>query len=181
MKKRITISLLIAIMLIAGTPITSFACTPQYDVDMPEIPEIHVELPDEYKDGVDKAVQEQLKDLEIKLLKKPEITRASYIHFGKKSRMQIEWNPVDEDTSYEIKITKPDGTSHTYTSKKAKLIVKIGKDKFIKGCPKQRIDSKWESAKVKVRAVKNDGEVYSLWSKEETIGCNIIHTYIKKR
>lgn len=169
------IALLLTVTMILSMSMTVFARTPQYDVDMPEIPEIHVELPDEYKESIDKSVQEHLKDLDIKLLATTEITKATYIHFGLKSRLQIEWNDVDGATSYEIKITKPDGTEHTYTSKEPRLIVKTRNDKFIKGCPKQKIGSKWEAAKVKVRAVKNDGEVYSLWSEEEPIGCNVIH------
>ncbi|MGN1165093.1 MAG: hypothetical protein ACI4S2_01530 [Lachnospiraceae bacterium] len=166
------VALLFILTMILSTGITAFACTPQYDVDMPEIPEIHVELPEEYKDGIDNAVQEHLKD--FRLLQTPEITKAAYTHFGSKSNLKIQWNSVERATLYEVQITKADGTSKTYTTDGAELVIKLGKDDFIKRCPKKLIDKKWLPAKVKVRAMNND-KVYSLWSEDETIGCNVIH------
>ena len=166
------IALLLTVTMILSVSMTAYACTPQYDVDMPEIPEIHVELPDEYKDGIDKAVQEHLK--EFKLLSTPKITKAAYTHFGSKSNLKIEWDSVEGATSYEVQITKADGTSKTYTTDGAELFIKLGKDDFIKGCPKKLIDKKWLPAKVKVRAM-NDDKVYSIWSDEQSIGCNVIH------
>lgn len=166
------IALLLTVTMIFTCGMTAFACTPQYDVDMPEIPEIHVELPDEYKDGIDKAVKEHLK--EFKLLPTPKITKAVYTHFGSKSNLKIEWDSVEGATSYEVQITKADGTSKTYTTDGVELVIKLGKDDFIKGCPKKLIDKKWLPAKVKIRAMNND-KVYSLWSEDETIGCNVIH------
>ena len=171
MKKYIALLLTVTMIMTCG--MTAFACTPQYDVDMPEIPEIHVELQDEYKDGIDKAVQEHLK--EFKLLPTPKITKAAYTHFGSKSNLKIEWDSVEGATSYEVQITKADGTSKTYTTEDAELVIKLRKDDFINGCPKMLIDKKWLPAKVKVRAMNNGDKGYSLWSDEKEIGCNVIH------
>ena len=117
--------------------------------------------------------KEYVKD--IKLLSTPEITEATYHHktvyYGDTNRLQVRWNAVDDATSYEIVVTKSDGTSRTYTSNYTSLIVKKGSDDFITECTNQN----GKSAKVKVRAVKNDGEVYSLWTDDETVSCNSIH------
>ena len=56
------VALLIALSLLMGMSLTSYACSPLYDVDMPEIPEIKVELSDEMKVAIDKAVEEKIKE-----------------------------------------------------------------------------------------------------------------------
>ena len=157
-------ALAIATSIFAGTSVTSLAYSPLYKPPkMPSIPNITVTLPDSVKQSVDETVKQQVEN--INLLDTPEITENRYIHsnvFYSPSRLQVRWNPVTDATSYEICITKTDGTSHTYTSNYASLLIE--KDEFITGCPR--------GATVKVRAL-ND-EHYSLWCAEDTVACNSI-------
>ena len=148
-----------------------FACSPTYKPPkLPKVPEIHVGIPDEYKDGVSQAIDEHIKEnLNIKLLNTPTITECRYIHgraFWDKSRLQVRWDAVDEATSYEIKVTKSDGTEKTYTSDYTSLVINKDEDDFITGCVM--------GGTVKVRAVKDNGSLYSLWTEEDTIACNVL-------
>ena len=165
-KKLIVMSL--ATTMLLGSTLTAHAATPQYkplsEYGYTGVPKITVKLPDSYQTGISNAVEDAVKDLDIKLLNTPTITRATYIHsnvFYLKNRLNIQWNAVDDATSYEIKITKADGTEHVYTTTNNYLTVNQG--------------TNWESATVAVRAVKDNGSVYSLWSEKAAISCNAIH------
>ena len=179
MKKRLLATIL-TVVVVLGTNMTVFAVTPQYkplsEYGYTGVPEIKIDIFEQYpglKDTIDEQVKEEVKD--IKLLAIPEITEATYHHktvyYGDTNRLQVRWNAVDDATSYEIVVTKSDGTSRTYTSNYTSLIVKKGSDDFITECTNQN----GKSAKVKVRAVKNDGEDYSLWTDDKTVSCNSIH------
>ena len=78
----------------------------------------------------------------------------------------MRWNEVEDATSYEIIVKKPDGTEHTYTSTGTSLIVNKGSDEFMTECVM--------GGTVKVRAVKGGGEAYSMWTEEDTISCNVL-------
>lgn len=169
-KKRALLSVLLA-GTILGTSMTAFAATPSYkplsEYGYTGVPNIKIVLPDSVKESINKQVQESVKDLDIKFLDTPEITECRYIHgkaFYDKNRLQIRWDEVEDATSYEIVVTKKDGDKHTYTSNYNSLIVEKGKDKFMTDCVM--------GGTVKVRAVKDDGAMYSLWTEEDTIACN---------
>ena len=51
--------------------------TPRYEIDMPEIPDIHVELSDELKEAVNQAAQKQIEKM---ILDKPAIINATCWH-----------------------------------------------------------------------------------------------------
>lgn len=169
MKKKLLLPILLTVSIL-GTSMTSLACSPLYKPLGIKLPDINIELSDGVKNAVDKAVEDAVKDLDIKLLSTPKITECRYIHsnvFYSKSRLQVRWDEVEDATSYEIMVTKADGTSRTYTSNYTSLIVDKNEDDFITGCPKP--------ATVKVRAVKDDGALYSLWTEEDDVACNAIH------
>lgn len=172
MKKKLVVAILLAIT-VMGTGMTVFAATPLYkplsEYGYTNIPKVKIDIFEQYpglKDTIDEQVKEYLKD--IKLLSTPEITEATYHHktvyYGDTNRLQVRWNEVEDATSYEILVTKKDGTGHTYISEDTSLIVKKGEDDFITDCVM--------GGAVKVRAVKDDGAVYSLWTEEDTISCN---------
>ena len=99
----------------------------------------------------------------------PVITENRFIHskaFYEKTRLQVRWKEVENATSYEILVTKQDGTEHTYTSTGTSLTVNKGSDDFMTECVM--------GGTVKVRAVKGDGEAYSMWTEEDTISCNVL-------
>ena len=163
------VALLTVLGVIMVMKINSYACSPLYDVDMPEIPEIKVELSDEMKVAIDKAVEEKIKEnLEIKFLTMPELIEATYRHSTCRflpDILMIRWEAVKEATSYDIKLTSPDGTEKTYSSEYNTLIL-------------LNDDSETESLchySVSIRAVKDDGALYSLWTEKEDISCNTNH------
>ena len=103
----------------------------------------------------------------------PEITKATYCHrnaaySGFDNHLQILWDAVDGADSYEVEITKADGTVDTYTTSGPCLYEKTD-------CPKVYVadTSTWESATVRVRAVAGDDA--GAWSEAEKISCNAIH------
>lgn len=167
-------ALLLTMVIITGVCTTSYAATPSYNplidygyTGVPEINTDDIELPDAVKDAIARDVKERVKNLDIKLLTTPQITENRYIHgrvFWDKNRLQVRWNAVDEATSYEIKVKKKDGSEKTYTSTYTSLIVNKNEDDFITDCVM--------GGTVKVRAVKDDGALYSLWTDEDTIACN---------
>lgn len=102
----------------------------------------------------------------------PSITDAKYQHqcpyYGMHPELIIRWGEVSGAESYEIEVTKADGTVLDYTSTHTSLIDR-GE------CPRVYIESTstWACATVKVRAVA--GNEKSEWSKEMTISCDMLH------
>ena len=103
----------------------------------------------------------------------PEITKATYCHknaaySGFDNHLQILWDAVDGADSYDVEITKADGTVETYTTSGPCLYEKAE-------CPKVYVaeTSTWESATVRVRAVA--GEDAGDWSDTVKISCNAFH------
>ena len=169
MKKKLLMTLFMATIL--GSSMTvSAGFTPMYKPASVKIPEIHVELSDGVKDAVEKAAKDAVDNIDVTFITTtPVITENRFIHskaFYEKTRLQVRWKEVENATSYEILVTKQDGTEHTYTSTGTSLIVNKGSDDFMTECVM--------GGTVKVRAVKGDGEAYSMWTKEDTISCNVL-------
>ena len=161
--------LLCTLILTMSCTMSVFACTPNLNPPkLPTLPEIHVGIPDEYKEGVDQAIDKYIKEnVKIELLTTPSITTCEYIYrilHWNKGRLQVEWDAVKDATSYEIKVTRYDGTEKIYTSESTSLVVDKNDDDFIARCVL--------GGTVKIRAVKDNGSLYSLWSEEYTITNN---------
>lgn len=114
MKKKHTVIALIMVFVMAIPMTAQAGFTPRYDVDMPEISDIEVEISDATKDAIDKAVQQQIEKM---VLKQPVIINASYLQMRYGSWLYVVWNPVECVTSYKIELTIPDGTVTTYYTK----------------------------------------------------------------
>lgn len=145
MKKLVSIIMTLALAM--ALPMTVQAgYTPKYDVDMPEIPDIHVELPDATKDAINQAVQKQLEKM---ILSQPVITNAYHWQTRYTSGLYVSWNPVECATSHKVEVTKSDGTVLTYDAKYNWLyLYNVGN---------------LDGATVRVKAF-GEGETYSLWS-----------------
>lgn len=159
------IALLTVLTFVFSFSLQSYAVTPAIKIPSIKIPGISPdwELPVSIQMDINKMLEGKLK--------LPKITENRYIH-GKsswnKDRLQIVWNKVDEATSYEIVVKKKDGTEKTYTSSYNALVINKNDDDFITGCIM--------GGTVKVRAVKDNGAMYSLWTEEDTISCNkVLH------
>lgn len=178
--KKVSVFLLASAILLA-VPTTTHAATPLYkplsSYGYTGVPNISVTLPDEYKEGINQSVKDAMEENANESLETPVITNASYHHktyyYGDFNQLKIEWDGVNDAASYEVKITKADGTTKIYTTSKNYLCVKQNADDFVTGCLKMKVDSGWESAKVRIRAI--NGETYSSWTEETSISCNIIH------
>lgn len=99
----------------------------------------------------------------------PAVTVASYVHSHYITpHLLIDWDPVEGADSYEVLITRADGTVETCTT---------DTDLLCRGmeCPKVYIDSTgtWTAATVQVRAL--SGSRAGDWSAAVKIGCNMIH------
>ena len=92
----------------------------------------------------------------------PEIQTAKFYHTGYvaslRNRLQVEWDDVAGAESYEIEVSKADGTVEVYTSSGSTLMVKNAV------CPKVYVEDSatWTAATVRVRAV--SGSQVSGWS-----------------
>lgn len=169
MKKKLLVAVFITTILGSSTTVSA-GFTPMYKPASVKIPEIHVELPDGVKDAVAKAAKDAVDNIDVTFITTtPVITENRFIHskaFYEKTRLQVRWNEVKDATSYEIIVKKPDGTEHTYTSTRTSLTVNKGSDDFMTECVR--------GGTVKVRAIKGDGEAYSMWTEEDTISCNVL-------
>ncbi|MGF0017483.1 hypothetical protein [Sporofaciens sp. SGI.106] len=154
--------LLCTLILALSCTTTAFACTPIYKApDIPKVPDIEVELSDDMKDAVNKAVQKQLEKM---ILDRPDVAVASYWQKetirGAYSVLTVGWNEIEGATSYKVRVTKEDGTSKTYESK-YNILTKYGTiDEFIA--------EGMDGATVEVRAY-GENETYSMWSEKKTV------------
>ena len=107
------------------------------------------------------------------VLAAPAIKEAKFYHSGYvaslKNRLQIQWEKVDGAESYEVEVTKADGSKVSYTASGAMLMVKNAQ------CPKVYVEDSatWTAATVRVRAV--SGSQVSGWSDAVKISCDKVH------
>lgn len=97
------------------TPV--FACTPKLNPPSVHIPEITVK----FDEKMEKAFEEAAKKfIEKNVLEKPTIQSASYfcktLRYGTYSCLNVRWDEVENATSYEVKVTKSDGTEKVFST-----------------------------------------------------------------
>lgn len=153
-KKLVTI--MCAVMVAVSCAVPTMACTPPLKPPHIDIPEIEVKIDDKLQDAIDAAAK---KFLEKNVLSKPVINNATYIQkttrYGTYGCLSASWNKVDNATSYEVEVTKSDGTQKTYKTSYAVLVKSNYADEFL--------DDGMDGATVKVKAYGAD-ETFSLWS-----------------
>ena len=159
MKKKHTVIALITALVMACSMGAQAGFTPRYEVDMPEIPDIHVELSDELKEAVNNAAQKQIEKM---ILDKPVVWGAECRTHTNYSFCTITWCKVEGATFYKVEITKPDGTKETYNAKGNWLYANSRYNKFIA--------EGMNGATVRARAYGED-ETYSPWSDAVEICC----------
>lgn len=141
------------------TPV--FACTPKLNTPSVHIPEITVK----FDEKMEKAFEEAAKKfIEKNVLEKPTIQSAYYfnktLRYGTYSCLNVRWDEVEDATSYEVKVTKSDGTEKVFSTSYPALIMSNYSDDFV--------SSGMDDAVVKVKAYGED-ETFSLWSDEATV------------
>ena len=166
MRKKRRIVALVLTLLFACSMSVQAGFTPRYEIDMPEIPDIHVELSDELKEAVNQAAQKQIEKM---ILDKPSIINATCWHcryfYPYINNLIISWESVEGATSYKVEITDATGT-RTKEVTSNYLILTEGEDDFFPG----GMDTEDAHPIVRVRAY-GEEETYSQWSDAVDIGC----------
>ena len=164
-KKRRIVALVLALVFACSMSVQA-GFTPKYEIDMPEIPDIHVELSDEMKEAVNQAAQKQIEKM---ILDKPAIINATCWHcryfYPYKDKLIIAWEEVEDATSYNVEVTDVSGT-RTKEVATTYLILTEGNDDFFPAC----MDTEDVHPTVRIRAF-GDDETYSMWSETVEIGC----------
>ena len=157
--KKLVSTIMELTLVMAYSMVVQAGFTPRYDVDMPEIPNIQVELSDEVKEVVNNAAQKQIEKM---ILDKPVIWNAECRTHDKYTSCIITWGKVEGATSYKVEITKADGTKETYNAKGNWLYANSRYNKFIA--------EGMNGATVRVRAY-GENETHSPWSDAVEISC----------
>lgn len=161
MRKLLATVLLATLTLTCAVP--TMACTPPLNPPKIDIPEITVKIDDKLQDAIDAAAK---KFWEKNVLEKPTIWKATCIHrttrYGTYGCLSASWNKVDNATSYEVEVTKSDGTQKTYKTSYAVLVKSNYADEFL--------DDGMDGATVRVKAY-GENETFSLWSDSFNIMC----------
>lgn len=166
MKKKRSVIALIMALVIACSMVAQAGFTPRYEVDMPDIPEVKVELSDATKEAIDQALKQQLEKM---VLEQPVITSASYWQSTQRYAIAtIAWDRVEDATSYKIEITKADGTSKTFESQYNIMSACSYNDEFVL--------PDLDGATVRVRAYGED-KTYSMWSDTVSITIPRLNSY----
>lgn len=155
------VSALIVTMMIAGSTIPAYACTPPLKPPSVKIPDINFEPDDALKEAFDNAAKNWIEKC---VLATPVVDYASY--YKSTSRyfhytcVAVKWSEVENATCYKVRITKTDGTWKEYDTTYTALYSTNYTDDFIA--------DGMDDATVMVRAYGED-ETFSLWSEETTI------------
>lgn len=165
------VGITLAMTMVLGVRINTFAVTPRWKNPVPDIPEIHITVPESIKDKIDEMVKDYFNrnPIEVETTETPKITQAIYYHkklFFNRARLQVQWEEVPETDHYEIRVTKKNGESKIYKDSDTALFVYEGSDDFITECVR--------SGSIEIRAYGKNG-VYSAWSDKKTISCNSLH------
>lgn len=154
MKKLIAVVLMAVLTLACAVP--TMACTPPLKPPHIDIPEIEVKIDDKLQAGIDAAAK---KFLEKNVLEKPSVKYTSYIkrtsRYGTYGCLSVSWNKVNNAISYEVEVTKSDGTKKTYTTSYNAFVRANYYDEFL--------DDGMDGATVRVKAY-GENETFSLWS-----------------
>ena len=154
MKKLLAVVLVAALTFTCAMPVK--ACTPPLNPPKINIPEIDVKLDDNLQAGIDAAVKNFI---EKNKLEKPVVKYASYIkrtsRYGTYGCLTVQWNKVNNATSYEVMVIKSDGNKKIYTTSYNTLVRANYFDEFL--------SEGMDGAVIRVKAYGED-ETFSLWS-----------------
>lgn len=172
MKKILSFILVLSLMMALSMPV--YAVTPGLNIPNVSIPDfsdnIKIELSDDFWNR--RFDEHPLPEITVKL-EVPVISSAKYVHktlyYGMSKHLKIYWNTVENADSYEVLITKADGTTFTYEVTNNCIY-----DKKVE-CPKVYIENThtWTAATVQVRA--KAGDLTGDWSEAVKISCDKLH------
>lgn len=155
------VSALIVTMMIAGSTIPAYACTPPLNPPSVKIPDINFQPDGALEDAISNAVKNWFKKC---ILEKPTVNYATY--FKSTSRyfnyavFSANWNEVENATSYKVRVTKADGSYKEFDTTHTSFYSTNYNDDFI-------VDG-MDGATVSVRAYGNN-DTFGYWSDDTTI------------
>lgn len=155
------VSALIVTMMIAGSTIPAYACTPPLKTPSVKIPDINFQPDGALEDAISNAVKNWFKKC---ILEKPTVEYASYYKSASRyfnySHVAVKWTKVENATSYIVRVTKADGTWKEYDTTYTAFYSTNYTDDFIA--------DGMDGATVEVRAY-GDNDTFSCWSETTTI------------
>lgn len=155
------VSTLIVTMMIVGSTIPAYACTPPLNPPSIEIPDINFEPDGALKDAIDNYVKNWLEKC---VLAAPTVKYASYYKSASRyfnySHVAVKWTKVENATSYKLRITKADGTWKEYDTTYTVFYSTNYTDDFIA--------DGMDGAVVSVKAY-GDNDTFGYWSDDTNI------------
>lgn len=155
------VSALIVTMMIAGSTIPAYACTPPLNPPSVKIPDINFEPDGALKDAIDNYVKNWLEKC---VLATPVVKYASYYKSASRyfhyTCVTVKWSEVENATSYKVRITKADGTYKEFDTTHTSFYSTNYNDDFIA--------DGMDGATVSVKAY-GDNDTFGCWSDDTNI------------
>lgn len=155
------LSALIVTMMIAGSTIPAYACTPPLNPPSVKIPDINFQPDGALKDALDNYVKNWLEKC---VLAAPTVKYASYFKSASRyfnySHVAVKWSEVENATSYKVRITKADGTYKEFDTTHTSFYSTNYNDDFIA--------DGMDGATVEVKAY-GDNDTFGCWSDDTNI------------
>jgi hypothetical protein len=155
------VSALIVTMMIAGSTIPAYACTPPLNPPSVKIPDINFEPDGALKDAIDNYVKNWLEKC---VLATPVVKYASYYKSASRyfhyTCVAVKWSEVENATSYKVRITKADGTYKEFDTTHTSFYSTNYNDDFIA--------DGMDGATVSVKAY-GDNDTFGCWSDDTNI------------
>lgn len=155
------LSALIVTMMVAGSTIPAYACTPKLNPPSVKIPDINFEPDGALKDAIDNAVKNWLEKC---ILDTPTVEYASYyksaLRYFNYAYVAVKWTKVENATSYKVRVTKADGSYKEYDTTYTAFYSTNYTDDFIA--------DGMDGATVSVKAY-GDNDTFGYWSDDTNI------------
>lgn len=155
------LSALIVIMMIAGSTIPAYACTPPLNPPSVKIPDINFQPGGALENAINNAVKNWLEKC---VLATPVVDYASYYKSASRyfhySHVAVKWSEVENATTYKVRITKADGTYKEFDTTHTSFYSTNYNDDFIA--------DGMDGATVSVKAY-GDNDTFGCWSDDTNI------------
>ena len=155
------LSALIVTMMVAGSTIPAYACTPPLNPPSVKIPDINFQPDGALEDAINNAVKNWLEKC---ILGTPTVKYASYYKSASRyfhySHVAVKWSEVEKATTYKVRITKADGTYKEFDTTHTSFYSNNYTDDFI--------TDGMDGATVSVKAY-GDNDTFGYWSDDTNI------------
>ncbi|WP_346991332.1 hypothetical protein [Agathobacter rectalis] len=155
------VSTLIVTMMIVGSAVPAYACTPPLNPPSVKIPDISFQPDGALEDAINNAVKNWLEKC---ILGTPTVKYASYYKSASRyfhySHVAVKWSEVENATTYKVRITKADGTYKEFDTTHTSFYSTNYNDDFIA--------DGMDGATVSVKAY-GDNDTFGCWSDDTNI------------